>query len=35
VKGRETELRESVLKLEELRKYRMILTSYETVINYQ
>jgi hypothetical protein len=35
VKGRETELRESVLKLEELRQYRMILTSYETVINYQ
>jgi len=33
--GRETELRESVLKLEELRQYRTILTSYETVVNYQ
>lgn len=33
--GRETELRESVLKLEELRRYRTILTSYETVVNYQ
>jgi hypothetical protein len=35
VTGRETELRESVLKLEDLRQYRMILTSYETVVNYQ
>ena len=35
VKGRETELRQSVLDLDELRKYRVILTSYETIVNYQ
>jgi hypothetical protein len=33
--GRETDLRTSVLNLDELRRYRVILTSYETVINYQ
>jgi superfamily II DNA or RNA helicase len=34
-KGRETELKEAVLNLNELRQYRVILTSYETVVNYQ
>jgi len=33
--GRETELETSVLDLEKLRDYRVILTNYETITNYQ
>lgn len=33
--GRETEIERSVLDLDRLRQYRVILTNYETVVNYQ
>lgn len=33
--GRETELETSVLDLDKLRSYRVILTNYETIVNYQ
>jgi SNF2-related domain/Helicase conserved C-terminal domain/Restriction endonuclease len=35
VKGRETEIGEPALDLERLRQFRIILTNYETVVNYQ
>ena len=35
VQGRETELESSVLDLDRLRQYRVILTNYETITNYQ
>lgn len=34
-KGRETEIGETVLALERLRQFRLVLTNYETVVNYQ
>jgi hypothetical protein len=33
--GRETELGQAALRLDELRNYKVVLTNYETVINYQ
>ena len=33
--GRETLLKEAVLDLEQLKQFRVIITSYETIINYQ
>lgn len=33
--GRETEIGDSVLDLDRLREYRVVLTNYETVTNYQ
>lgn len=33
--GRETTIGEPVLDLEKLRQYRLVLTNYETVVNYQ
>jgi len=35
VSGRETNIGEPVLKLDELKKFKVILTNYETVVNYQ
>ena len=35
IRGRETELESSVLDLDKLRQYRVILTNYETITNYQ
>jgi SNF2 domain-containing protein/helicase-like protein/restriction endonuclease len=35
LKGRETELGQAALRLEELRKFKVILTNYDTVVNYQ
>lgn len=34
-KGRETEIGEPALDLERLRQFRVVLTNYETVVNYQ
>ncbi len=33
--GKETEIGEAVLNLDMLRQYRVVLTNYETVVNYQ
>jgi superfamily II DNA or RNA helicase len=35
LKGRETEIGEPLLDLERLRQFRMVLTNYETIVNYQ
>jgi hypothetical protein len=35
IEGRETAIGETVLDLERLRQYRVVLTNYETVVNYQ
>lgn len=35
VQGRETSIGQPALKLDELRNFRVILTNYETVVNYQ
>ena len=35
LKGRETELGEPLLDLERLRQFRVVLTNYETIVNYQ
>ncbi|MFH0810415.1 MAG: SNF2-related protein [Pseudomonadota bacterium] len=35
VRGRETQLGEPILDLEKLRSHRVVLTNYETVVNYQ
>ena len=35
VQGRETALGHAALRLEALRKYKVVLTNYETVVNYQ
>jgi hypothetical protein len=35
VQGRETALGQAALRLDALRKYKVILTNYETVVNYQ
>jgi len=35
VQGRETSIGQSALKLDELRKFKVVLTNYETVVNYQ
>ena len=35
VQGRETSIGEAALRLEELRKFKIVLTNYETVVNYQ
>ena len=35
VQGRETALGQAALRLDELRKFKIILTNYETVVNYQ
>lgn len=35
VSGRETNIGEPALRLDELRKFKVILTNYETVVNYQ
>lgn len=35
VQGRETAIGQAALRLEELRKFRVVLTNYETVVNYQ
>ena len=35
IEGRETAIGEAVLDLEKLRQHRIVLTNYETVVNYQ
>jgi hypothetical protein len=35
IQGRETSVGQPVLRLDELRKYKVVLTNYETVVNYQ
>lgn len=35
VEGRETNIGQPALRLEELRKFKIVLTNYETVVNYQ
>ena len=35
VQGRETALGHAALRLDALRKYKVVLTNYETVVNYQ
>lgn len=35
IQGRETSIGQPALRLEELRKFRVVLTNYETVVNYQ
>jgi hypothetical protein len=35
IQGRETSIGQPALRLEELRKFKVVLTNYETVVNYQ
>ncbi len=35
IQGRETSIGQTALRLDKLRKFRIILTNYETVVNYQ